>query len=107
MDSPSDDTAESRPDTPDDPSAAVGTAGLSLYGYPSCPYCARVLSAIEQLELDIPLRNTMQDPEARAALIEAMGRGTVPVLRIDEAAGETRWLPESADILRYLIERFG
>ena len=91
---------------------ASGTIGsgeerLALYGYPQCPFCARVLGAIEELGLDIPLRNTMQDPEARAALIEAMGRGTVPVLRIDEAAGETRWLPESADILRYLIERFG
>ena len=79
---------------------------LSLYGYPSCPYCARVLNAIAELDLDIPLRNTMQDPEARQALHEAMGRGTVPVLRIDGEDGGVDWLPESADIIRYLIGRF-
>ena len=82
------------------------TGALALYGYPSCPFCARVLRAIEELDLDIPLRNTMQDADARRALVEAMGRGTVPVLRIDGEDGETEWLPESADIIRYLLDRF-
>jgi glutathione S-transferase len=88
---------------------ALGAEGLSLYGYPQCPYCSRVLHAIESLGLEIPLRNTMQDGDHRSAVVEAMGRGTVPVLRIDssESDGEVEWLPESADIVRYLISRFG
>lgn len=77
---------------------------LSLYGYPQCPFCARVLRAIEELDLDVPLRNTMQDPSYRAAVVEATGRGTVPVLRIEDADGEVQWLPESADIIRYLVD---
>jgi glutathione S-transferase len=84
-----------------------GTQGIVLYGYPQCPFCARVLRGIDTLDLDIPLRNTMQDTEAREALVEAMGRGTVPVLRIEGKDGEVKWLPESADILRYLESRFG
>lgn len=81
--------------------------GLSLYGYPQCPYCARVLRAIDSLGLEIPLRNTMQDDEHHAALVGARGRGTVPVLRIEDENGEVEWLPESADIVRYLSSRFG
>jgi hypothetical protein len=30
----------------------------------------------------------------------------VPVLRIEEAGGEVRWLPESVDIIAYLQQRF-
>lgn len=91
---------------------ASGTTGsgeerLALYGYPSCPYCARVLAAIEELGLEIPLRDTMRDAGHREALLEAMGRGTVPVLKIEGPDGDEEWLPESADIIRYLIGRYG
>ncbi|MBY0399406.1 glutathione S-transferase N-terminal domain-containing protein [Myxococcota bacterium] len=82
-------------------------AGLVLYGYPECPYCRRVLAAIESLGLDVPLRNTMRDDEANDALVEATGRETVPVLRIEQRDGSVRWMPESLDIVRYLNERFG
>ena len=81
--------------------------GLSLYGYPQCPFCARVLHAIDALGLEIPLRNTLQDDALRRELVEAMGRGTVPVLRIEGEGGDVEWLPESADIVRYLAARFG
>lgn len=83
------------------------TEGLSLYGYPQCPFCNRVLNAIEQLGLEIPLRNTMQDASYRTAVVEALGRGTVPVLRIDGDDGDIQWMPESVDIIRYLAGRFG
>lgn len=90
--------------------AAAGQAGdevasLVLYGYPECPYCRRVLSAIESLGLDVPLRNTMRDDAANTAVYEATGRETVPVLRIEHRDGSVRWMPESLDIVRYLNER--
>ncbi len=84
-----------------------GAGGLSLYGYPQCPYCARVLHAIESLGLAIPLRNTMQDGDHRDVVVAALGRGTVPVLRIEGGEGEVEWMPESAEIVRYLVSRFG
>lgn len=82
-------------------------ASLVLYGYPECPYCRRVLAAIESLGLDVPLRNTMRDDEANTAVYEATGRETVPVLRIEHRDGSVRWMPESLDIVRYLNERSG
>ena len=81
--------------------------GLSLYGYPRCPYCRRVIDAAGSLGLEIPLRDTQQNPDHRRELIEALGRATVPVLLIEGEAGDLKWLPESADIVRYLTERFG
>ena len=78
------------------------TKKLSLYGYPHCPYCRRVLQAIDQLGLDIELRNTMENPDDYRDLVEATGRATVPVLRIESPDVKTRWLPESADIIDYL-----
>ena len=86
----------------------AGAELLSLYGYPQCPFCQRVLRAIEALGLEIELRNTLLEPERRDELIAALGRGTVPVLRIEDAGeGEVEWLPESAEIVAYLEERFG
>lgn len=80
---------------------------LELYGYPGCPYCRRVLTAISTLEIDVPLRNTMTDDAHNAALVSATGRETVPVLRIESRDGSVRWLPESLDIVRFLNERYG
>jgi glutaredoxin 2 len=86
-----------------------GGAGTSLvlYGYPECPFCRRVLSAIDSLGIDVPMRDTMRDDEANSALLAATGRETVPVLRIEDRDGTVRWMPESLDIVRYLNERFG
>lgn len=81
--------------------------GLSIYGYPQCPFCRRVLDVVSSLGLEIPLRNTLQDADHRGELVEAMGGATVPVLLIEGEAGDLKWLPESADIVRYLADRFG
>jgi glutathione S-transferase len=86
---------------------ASSEKALALYGYPQCPYCQRVLRATERLGLTIELRNTMLEPRYQQELYEVRGRATVPVLRIEEPDGDVRWLPESADIIRFLEERFG
>jgi len=82
------------------------TGMLSLYGYPQCPFCQIVLRKIDDLGLDIELRNTKLDPAYRQTLVEVRGRATVPVLRIEDDAGQVEWLPESADIVDYLHRRF-
>ena len=80
------------------------TEGLTLYHFESCPYCKRVRRALADLGLEVALRDIQRDSGARVALQEATGRTTVPVLRIE---AEDRWMPESADIIRYLYGRFG
>ncbi len=85
---------------------AGGVEGLSIYGYPQCSYCQRVLRVVEDLGLDFEFCNTLSRAEYRAELYRATGRTTVPVLRIDAGQGQIDWLPESADIVDYLENRF-
>ncbi len=80
--------------------------GLALYQYNSCPYCARVRSAFEELGLEIELRDTIAERERALEVVRATGRSTVPVLRIEEEDGTVRWMPESRDIVAYLRQRF-
>jgi len=82
------------------------TDQLSLYQFPSCPFCQRVFEAIKRLDLDIELRDTRATAAYREELLAGTGRTMVPCLRIDEAQGP-RWLPESADIIAFLEREFG
>lgn len=80
---------------------------LALYYFSACPYCRRVLAALESLDVQVELRNIRAEPAFREALRAVRGRTTVPVLRISGEGGEDRWMPESRDIVAYLKERFG
>ena len=80
---------------------------LALYHFDGCPYCSMVRSAIDQLGIDIELRDIFQDSQYRDELVEARGRATVPVLKIVSPAGEDRWMPESRDIVSYLQNSYG
>jgi glutaredoxin len=80
---------------------------LALYYFDGCPFCVRVLRAIDTLELDVEFRNIYEVPEHLKALRQVRGRTTVPVLRITAPDGAERWMPESADIVRYLQATYG
>jgi glutaredoxin len=78
------------------------TTTLSLYYYPSCPFCGVVVRAIARIGVDVELRNIQQDPAHLHALLEATGRATVPCLRIDDEGASSSWMHESADIIEFL-----
>ena len=80
---------------------------LALYYHPFCPYCARVLMSLRELDAPLTLHNVITDPARRRELIAGGGRATVPCLRIDEPDTPSRWMYESSDIVDYLRERFG
>ena len=82
------------------------TSGLTLYVSPTCMYCAQVLRAAERLGISLPERD-ITDPDNRSALVDARGRPTVPVLRIEQDGAHPVWLPESLDIIRELRRRAG
>ena len=84
------------------PSDSPAQDKLALYYFDGCPFCSMVKSGIEDLGVDVELRNIFQNPEYRDELVAARGRATVPVLRITSPNGEERWMPESREILRYL-----
>lgn len=86
--------------------AEQAASQLELYHFNTCPYCLRVRRAMDRLRLPIVMRDIHVDEAARRALIAGGGRQTVPCLHIHDSAQEA-WLYESADIVRYLEQRFG
>ena len=65
-----------------------------------------VTRAIDNLGVDVELRDINEDPKYRDELISARDRATVPVLRIRSADGEDHWMPESRDVVHYLERTF-
>jgi glutathione S-transferase len=86
---------------------ATSAPDLSLYMFPGCPYCARVERALDAYGVEVERRDVHGPGDHMLDLVAARGRKTVPVLRIDAPDGTSRWLPESADIVDYLADRFG
>ena len=80
---------------------------LSLYKYDTCGYCRWVIQTIRELGLEdrIEMRDVLHEPRYREELRDARGRGTVPVLRIEDG-DSVEWMGESHDIIRWLKERF-
>lgn len=75
---------------------------LALYNSDACWFCARVRQTIQQLGLDIEIRDAVGNSVHREALRSGGGKTQVPCLRIEDEQGRVRWLYESADICRYL-----
>ena len=84
------------------PSEVPADDKLALYHFNGCPYCAMVRSTIDQIGIDVELRDIFENSQHRDDLIAARQRATVPVLRITTPANEDRWMPESRDIVRFL-----
>ena len=78
---------------------------LELYYYPECPYCQKVLRALDGLGADaadaVVLKDIHADEGARQTLIAVGGKQQVPCLFIDGAP-----LYESDDIVAWLRGRF-
>jgi glutathione S-transferase len=81
-------------------------AGLSLYEFNTCPYCARVRNFIAEQGQEIELRDVSLERSHLMDLIAATGSQMVPCLRIEVEDGTVQWMHESADIIEYLKQRF-
>ena len=77
-----------------------GLSGHSLYQLNACPFCIKTRRALHKLNLDIAFRDVGRDPHYRQELVSGGGKMKVPCLRIEQQ-GETRWMYESNDIIRY------
>ena len=74
----------------------------ALFARPFCGYCYRVMLAARELGVDVDIHDIWADGESKQQLIEETGGSRVPVLRYREDSGETRWMPESRDIVAWL-----
>ena len=78
---------------------------LILYYRPTCPYCKKVLKFLEEIDLEIPLKNIEDNPKAKDELLHLGGKAQVPCLFIDgkplyESDDIIDWLKERKDILQ-------
>jgi len=89
------------------PATAPQEDDLALYYFPTCPFCRRVLATIDELGIDVELRDIHAEGQYWDELIAARQRSTVPVLLITSADGDERWMPESRDIIAYLEKTYG
>ncbi len=80
---------------------------LVLYQFKTCPFCIKVRREIRRLSLPIALRDAQKNPQHREALLQGGGEIKVPCLQITDEQGKVQWLYESAEINRYLHQRFG
>jgi glutaredoxin 3 len=77
---------------------------LELYFFPECPYCRKVIGAIDDLGLKdrVVFHNARSDSKEKEALVELTGKTQVPCLVIDGKP-----MHESEDIKEYLYQTFG
>lgn len=85
---------------------ALTGASLALYYSPTCWFCARVRQTMNELGIELELRDVDREAGRRQELITGGGKSQVPCLRIEEAGRPVEWMYESADIAAYLTRRF-
>lgn len=75
---------------------------LILYELTGCPYCAKVISKLDELGLEYESREVPRSHSERTEVKEVSGQTGVPVL-IDEEHG-IDGMAESDDIVAHLTE---
>jgi len=73
------------------------TPVLELYFFESCPYCQRVLKAIDELNIKVAYLDIYENTNHMQKLMYITGRKTVPCLFID---GQP--MHESLEIIQWL-----
>lgn len=77
---------------------------LELYYFESCPYCQRVLKAIEKLNIKVTFLDIYENTNNMQKLMTITGRKTVPCLFIDgnpmfESLDIIAWMEKNLDKL--------
>ena len=80
-------------------------ADIVLYETQGCPYCAKVKTKLDELDLEYEARRVPSSRAERTEVQSVSGQSGVPVL-VDEAHG-VDGMPESDDIVRYLEQTYG
>jgi glutaredoxin len=78
-------------------SAADTTYDMTLYYSPRCPHSQKVLSYLTQTGLKIPMKNVLQDRQAKKELQESGGFMIVPCLVVNGKA-----IYDASDIIQWL-----
>ena len=77
---------------------------VSLYMFPTCPFCIKVFKFIKAKNIEIKQLNIRASETAYNELLDGGGKKQVPCLKIQEKSKDTEWLYESDDIIDYLAQ---
>ena len=80
-------------------------ADITMYELPGCPYCAKVRSKLDDLELDYDIIEVPRSHDERTEVEKVSGQTSVPV--ITDEANDIEGMNESDDIIEYLEETYG
>jgi len=75
----------------------MSTPKLEYFYYDACPFCQRVGSVINQLNIKVDYKDILTNTENLEKLVNDTGRRTVPCLYIDGKP-----MHESSDIMNWL-----
>ena len=78
---------------------------LELYELEGCPYCAKVIETLDELDLEYESHMVPRSHSERTEVEAVSGQTGVPVL-VDEEHG-VEGMSESDDIVEYLEETYG
>ena len=89
---------------PSETSETQSQPNLLLYYSPYCPYSHTVLTYLKSIHKKVPLRNVLEDKNAKDDLLKFGGKAQVPCLIIDgkamyEAEAIVQWLSEHQSVL--------
>ena len=79
---------------------------VTVFWRPGCGFCMALERQLADTDLTIHYRNIWEDPAFEEELMSVTGRRVVPVLRTVDNEGASRWIPESRDIIEYLVSRY-
>ncbi|GAB7020031.1 glutathione S-transferase N-terminal domain-containing protein [Halostagnicola sp. A-GB9-2] len=79
-------------------------ADITFYELPGCPFCAKVRTKLEELELEYDSVEVPRSHGERTEVEELSGQTGVPVI-VDEAH-DVDGMHESDDIVAYLEETY-
>ena len=80
-------------------------ANITLYELPGCPYCAKVIDKLDELDVEYDSIEVPRNHDERTEVEAVSGQMGVPVI-IDEEHG-VDGMNESDDIVEYLEETYG
>ena len=79
-------------------------ADITMYELPGCPYCAKVRTKLDDLDLEYDIIEVPRSHDERTEVESVSGQTGVPVIT-DEANG-VEGMSESDDIVEYLEETY-
>ncbi|WP_207587711.1 glutathione S-transferase N-terminal domain-containing protein [Halomontanus rarus] len=80
-------------------------ADITFYELPGCPFCAKVRTKLEELDLEYDTIEVPRSHDERTQVEAVSGQTGVPV--ISDEAHDVEGMAESDDIVDYLEETYG